>query len=332
MDTDLLKQFGQVLSRQRANLNVRLAIFSFFLVVATILWYLNKLSYEYTTEVTFPLELENTPKGKVIVGDVPEEIILNVRGHGYTLLRYWLASRLTPIEIDLNELPLERLDGSKNKFYLLTSRAQSTVSYQLKGELQLERIIPDQIHFEFTELTEKKVRVAPRLNYSFEQQYMLAGPVTVAPDSIIISGPSSIVDTINSVLTREMEIENISSKQTLSIDISRIDQVSLSNRSVKITIPAEKFTEASFTKAIEVRNLPDTLSVILVPRMVNVKCNVVLSKYRTVSDRYIDAYVDYLQIKNSMDNNIRVQVNGEKFIVDNLDFDPKHVEYFIEHQ
>ncbi len=332
MDTDLLKQFGQVFSRQRANLKVRLAIFSFFLVVATILWYLNKLSYEYTTEVTFPLELENTPRGKVIVGDVPEEIILNVRGHGYTLLRYWLASRLTPIKIDLNRLPLERIDGSENKFYLLTSRAQSTVASQLKAELQLDRIIPDQLHFEFAELTEKKVKVVPQLTYSFEPQYMLAGLVTVNPDSIIISGPNSIVDTINSVSTKELDVDNITSKQTLTSEIVRIDQVSLSKRNVNITIPSEKFTEASFSKPIAIRNLPDTLSLILLPRMVNVKCNVVLSKYRTVSDMYVEAYVDFLQVENSMDNRLRVQVKGEKYIVDNLDFEPRHVEYFIEHQ
>ncbi|MFO8022102.1 MAG: YbbR-like domain-containing protein [Perlabentimonas sp.] len=332
MDTDLLKQFGQVFSRQRANLKVRLAIFSFFLVVATILWYLNKLSYEYTTEVTFPLELENTPRGKVIVGDVPEEIILNVRGHGYTLLRYWLASRLTPIKIDLNRLPLERMDGSENKFYLLTSRAQSTVTSQLKTELQLDRIIPDQLHFEFAELKEKKVKVVPQLTYSFEPQYMLAGPVTVNPDSIIISGPNSIVDTINSVSTKELDVDNITSKQTLTSEIVRIDQVSLSKRNVNITIPSEKFTEASFSKPIAIRNLPDTLSLILLPRMVNVKCNVVLSKYRTVSDMYVEAYVDFLQVENSMDNRLRVQVKGEKYIVDNLDFEPRHVEYFIEHQ
>ncbi|MDD2197487.1 MAG: CdaR family protein [Bacteroidales bacterium] len=330
MDTNLLKQFGNIFRRQKTKFKVRLAVFSFFFVVALILWYLNKLSYEYTADVNFPVRFENMPKGKVLVGDPPKSVTLNVRGFGYTLLRYRVSSRLTTISINLNSAGLIAVQGEEHKFMLITNRSRHLFSGYLHGDLILEKVSPDTLSFHFTELAERKVAVSPRVTYTLKKQYMIAGDITVNPDSVTLSGPQAIIDTITSVQTEKQSFIDLNQTLQENISLVSIPQVSLSHRNAKITIPVERFTEANFSLPIEVKNLPDSLRLIVLPRSVNVKCNVVVSDYQDIENSSVSAYVDFNEAKLMLDNKLRVRVMGKVHSVTNLSFEPKFVEFIIE--
>ena len=330
MKTSLLKQFRKVFSNDKANLNIKLVVFSFFFIVATILWYLNKLSYEYSTDIVFPLKLENMPKGKVMVGTPPSSLTLGVRAYGYTLIRYKIASSLSPININLNQVPLIHLKDSETKHYILTSRLRNSIINQLKGELQLERIYPDSLYFEFTQLESKKVKVASNMSYSMERQHMLSGPITVIPDSITISGPSTLIDTINEVVTIHHKLDKLTETEIRSVNLFEITQVGFSHRRVNVTIPVEKFTEANFVAEIQGINLPDSLRLVLIPRTVNAKCNVIVSQYRNIGNGLVDFFVDFNDTDSSIGNQLRIQMSSRPYVVNNIDFEPKYVQFIIE--
>jgi hypothetical protein len=330
MDTNLLKQFGKVLTRQKTNLRVKVLVFAFFFCVATILWYLNKLSYEYSTNVTLPLKFENLPKGKVMVGDPPKSINLGVRSYGYTILRYRIGASLSPVYIDLSQVTLFQLEGSETKSYILTSRVRSIIANQLKGDLALEQVMPDTLFFEFTQLTEKKVKVIPNLSYSFDRQHMLSGPILITPDSITISGPKSLLDTIENVTTSIVRFEKISESESKSLQLQEIKQIGFSHRRVNILIPVERFTEAKFSLPVEVRNQPDSIRILIIPRNVNIKCNVIISKHRVLNSDNIEVFVDYHDVNPIFGNKLRVQIVAKPFLISNMDFEPKYVEYIIE--
>lgn len=330
MDIKLLRQVEKVFKRQKANFKVRLAIFSFFLAVATILWYLNKLSYEYTAEVTFPVRFENMPQGKIMVGDPPKSVSLSVRGFGYTLLRYKLSSRLTAISINLKSAGVTEIDEQGHKVMLITNRARHLFSGYLSGDLILEKVTPDTLFLHFTNLAQRKVPVKPKISYTLQKQHMISGSILVKPDSVTLSGPQAIIDTIRFI--ESINHEFIDLNHTLQKDIPLISypQVSLSHRSARLSIPVERFTEANFSAPVEVRNLPDSIRLIVLPRSVKVKCNVVVSKYKDIENSSVKAYVDFNEANLMLDNKLRVRVEGKPHSVSNLTFEPKFVEFIIE--
>jgi hypothetical protein len=299
-------------------------------VVATILWYLNKLSSEYTTDLSFPLRIVNQPKGKIIVGDPPKEISLKVNAFGYYLLRYKIGSSLMPITVDLSQAYLLPYNNSDSQFFLLTSRLRRSISSQLSGEFQLEAIMPDTLFFEFTTLVEKKVRVVPNLNITFERQYMQSGPVIALPDSITISGPKSLIDTISEIYTLPVKQDRLVSTFETSATLPSIKQVAFSHRKVEVTLPVEKFTEASITVPVEVNNQPENTDVKLIPSSVVLKCNVVLSQYSNLNSRYFTAQVDYFAIDMNMAKRLRVTITRKPDFIQKYDFEPKYIEYIIE--
>ena len=326
----MLKQFNDVIRRKKTRLNTRLAVFSFFLVIAIILWYLNKLTNEYTTELLFPVKIVNQPKGKVIVGEPVKELSLRVTAFGYNLLPYKIGSSLLPITIDLNQSILTPIPGTGSRSYILTSRLRHSISSQLSGDFQLESILPDTIIFEFTTLVEKKVKVKPNLQVNFERQFMQAGLVVTTPDSIIISGPKSIIDTINQVTTLPIIRSNLFENTDLVASLPVIKQVGFSHRKVHVMLPVEKFTEAKIDVPIEAVNVPSDIAIKLMPSIVTIKCNVVLSQYTTLNSKQFSVQVDYNSVDQNSGNRLRVNVTRKPDKVQRYDFEPKYVEYLIE--
>jgi hypothetical protein len=91
----------------------------------------------------------------------------------------------------------------------------------------------------------------------------------------------------------------------------------------------EKFTEAHINQTIDIRNLPDTLRLILIPRSVDIKCNVAMSSYKDLREN-LEVFVDYRDIHSIMDNRLPVQLISQPYVVKNLNFEPMFVEFIIE--
>ncbi len=70
-------------------------------IIATVLWFLNALNKEYTTEITYPIKYTELPKGKLLVSEPPKEMTLAIKAHGFALLRYSISTSFLPIVLNV---------------------------------------------------------------------------------------------------------------------------------------------------------------------------------------------------------------------------------------
>jgi len=330
VDSTLLKQFNTLLHRDKARLNLRIAVFSFFLVISLVLWYLNKLNNDYVTEVEYPVTFVNPPRNKIMVGTPPKSITLKVSGFGYSLIRFNLATSLSPIVIDINSFALMEMGGSKEKTYILTSRARGAVSSQLSSDIQLVSIFPDSLFFEFSDLIRKKVKVIPNIKVDFQRQHMLSGKIICNPDSIVITGPKAVIDTVNEVYTQQKLFVNISATASKSLNLIPLKQVGFSHRKVDITIPAEKFTEVVLDIPITTANLDEGVGIILLPPSIKMRVNVPIGKASEVKPHSFSAMVNLADISTFQRNKVRVELKSIPENVSIVDFNPKTIEFYLE--
>ena len=104
-------------------------IFAFFLAVSCGFWFLQKLEDTFESEVVFPIEIVEMPKGMVITSPLPKEIIVNVQDRGtnlFNFVRY--SSEVEPIKIDFSLYD----DGAQtNKVAIPTVDLQRVIQQQL---------------------------------------------------------------------------------------------------------------------------------------------------------------------------------------------------------
>lgn len=108
-------------------------------IIATVLWFLNALNKEYTTEITYPIKYTELPKGKLLVSEPPKEMTLAIKAHGFALLRYSISTSFLPIVLNVSSL-LDKKDLLE--YTINTSEIKDRISTQLNTDIQLISIKP----------------------------------------------------------------------------------------------------------------------------------------------------------------------------------------------
>jgi hypothetical protein len=331
MDDGLLKQFRNLVERDKVKFYQKLLVFFFFLVVATIFWFLSALNRDYTADLQYPVRYTNLPKGKVLINQLPENLTLKVTGHGYTLLKHRLSRKLLPIIFDVNSFILSSIEDTVNqKFYVLSRVAHSKITNQLSSEIEIQEILPDSIIFVFSDVTSRKLAVKPVLNLEFEKQFMVKGAIKSIPDSVDVEGPQSLLDTMQYAYTQLVNIAKVKETQSKTVGFEEFDQVYYSEKKVTVDIPVEQFTETSLKIPIATVNVPEGLTLKLFPAEITVSYMVALSDYDKIKPQHFMATADYLLLENGNPQKLRIQVERMPEHIVFIRHYPESVDYIIE--
>lgn len=306
----------------------KLLLFSFFLAVSVLIWTLNALSKNYTTEIKYPISYTNFPEDKVQINELPGNLDLKVNAHGYALLRYKLSNRPVPINFRVTSFTMNRFPGDSSKFFLQTRYAREQISRQLPGELELIDLSPDSLIFQFASEVEKLVPIKPDISYKVDKQFTLMNDVQLSPDSILVRGPDVYLDTLSFLITEKKDLGLLEKSFSEKLDLMKYPGFNYESDKVECTIDLEKLTELQLSVPIRIEGLPDSMRMQTFPPSVRVSGVVGLSNYERVSPESFWAEVKYTDV---LENKKRIQVNLEQYpdFLMNIDFYPQTVEYLL---
>ena len=125
-------------------------IFTFFLFLSFIFWYLNSLGKELEADLNYPVRYISLPKGMEFTEKLPEKLNINLVGPGYSIFKLKYSGNRTPAIIDLSKVGYRRSRGNPDySYYLLSSGLIKTITNQLKTECKITTIKPDTLFFSF---------------------------------------------------------------------------------------------------------------------------------------------------------------------------------------
>lgn len=315
------------------NRNIRIdrniLSYTICVIIAAILWFLNALNKEYTSEISYPVRYTDLPKGKYLVSELPSDITLEVKAKGFTLVGYRISTSFLPINLDINSYSNYMLEKDNILEYTLKlSTIKDRINNQLNSDIKLLNIKPEEIYFKFSHAVTKMIPVKPIVDYSLKKQYILKDEITAVPDSILVSGPASMMDTLSYIPTQIWKAGEISKNLSRTIDLDFPPNFSAEEKSVKINIELERFTEAKRNIPISVWNLPDSLNIKLFPNTVDISYEIGLSRYDKVTDKDFEFIVNYSQTPNS--SYLPVEIVKIPSFIKNLSYTPQKVEYILE--
>ena len=130
------------------RINRNLLIFLFFLLLSFIFWYLNSLSKELDTTISYPVSYTNIPAGKTLTGNLPDMIDLVLKGHGYSILRLKITGNGHPVTIDLSEVSYYHNQISlSGDYYIITAPLINSFNTQIMSECKIMSVKPDTLFF-----------------------------------------------------------------------------------------------------------------------------------------------------------------------------------------
>jgi len=312
-------------SRQKLQSRKRILLFSVFLLISATIWLLNALSKNYTSVIEYPLVYADFPEDKVFVGELPGHMDLQINASGYALLRYKMFRKPVPISFDISAFNLNRGQDSSSA-YILTRYLKDQISRQLDTELQILEIKPDTLHFRFAGKVVRMVAVRPDFNYTIVKQFTIKDQIMLSPDSVEVTGPDIILDTLSYILTEGVDLGELTKNYSDKVRLKRQADLSYNVSRVNCSIELERFTELQVEVPIEVLNLPDSILLQTFPSSISINCKVGLSKFERIEAYPFSAVVDFEKIEEGA-TTLNVSIQNLPDYLLGYEYYPRTVEY-----
>ncbi|MEJ5267421.1 MAG: CdaR family protein [Bacteroidales bacterium] len=324
---DKKKNIVLVLKRKFRSRNV--LIFIFFVIISTILWFLNALNKTYVTDFNLNISFINIPEN-LIQKNISKTFIIKVKGTGFSLIREKFNNLDIPINIDLNNknIKIFSLENSSEK-YILTRDIVPLISKLFSDEVSIGKIIPDTIFFVDKRCISKTVPIKANLVFPENDISNFISEIIISPKKITIYGEKGIIDTINYLYTqpREVILTSLNNYFELPILDKFEGKINFSIKKVIVNVKVKEFTEKKLLVKITPENFPEEFDVILSPNEVNIVCKIPLSDYENIKSEDFHAFVDY-QIRGKDMIQVKVESKNTKARVTQIN--PEFINYILQ--
>jgi len=312
------------------KLNQNILIFGFFLLISFLFWFLNALSNIYNTEISIPIEYSNSPENKLIAEVQATTIKIKITAVGYRIINYKTTS-IDPVIISLSRYKPKSVEGTNNKkFFILSQSLKEEIMNAVGKDLNVSIIGPDSLIFSMDEVITKKLPVLKNFTVGFKKQFMLKNDISLSPDSVLVKGVKSLLDTLSEVFTKYDKLTDLDASQIYEIDLINIPGIEFSSNRVHCNIEVEEFTEMKYELPIEVINLPDQLKIKIYPANATIAVNVGFSRYQTIYRDQFRLIADYKEAGDSQVSRLRVKVAKAPENISTIRIYPQSVDFIIE--
>ncbi len=301
--------------------------FVWFLITAIFFWLLIKLSKQYTTTQTFLISYSKLPQDKLLQKDPIKEVTILIKGTGFKLFTSKLSQR--KIDVDASKI----VKSSGNKYILSLKNQQNTIQNQLPNGLQIVHFNNENIILQLGYLASKKVAIQPNYSMQFKAGYDLIEKVSIQPDSVTITGPTAIIDTITKVYLQKKIFKNVSENisESLSLIIPKEEfNIRTTIKKVVLTAKVEKFTEGSFDVPFSIVNVPNTIKINTFPKNVKIVFKVSLKDFNRIHKEAFSVECDYKQSKKNHLNYLEAKLVSKPNLVKRVKIIPNKIDFLIQ--
>lgn len=304
------------------------AILTICISIAFVFWLIIKLSYLYRTSIVIPIVYELKPEMTFKVPP-PTKCEVDVRATGWNLMT------MQKSQILLTE------DKIQQHTLISGQDLQQEVQKMFGSNIQIYDIIPNVIELFVDSLIEKQVPIISNIDIKTLPQYRLLGQPNFVPNTLTVTGPKSILDTMTSWQTEHQEIDSvsISMRRVVPLRIHENLQVSTHVKEVEMHVEVQQLTEKKITLPISTNKhlQQDSFIFALIPNQVTITCLVGLQDYNKLqaSDFEVEVELPELtKLKKSADkatqvDMLKVRIKKKPIYADVSNIEPKSVQYLI---
>ncbi len=203
--------------------------------IAVGIWTYVALHSEYTFTIALPITYE-LPSDFAFGTLVPDSLTLNIRGAGFELLNFLINP---PAALRLSFV------GLQHDTVLTISQTQLHRLLPLHRNVDLLNIFPSTLHLVIGKTVAKKIPVEVPLQIHVADQFILAAPPKISPDSVIVRGHPSIVDTLRRLTLPPIHVYDVSEPFSLPITLAYMPEyyLSVTPRTAQLSVDIQMLAE-----------------------------------------------------------------------------------------
>ncbi|WP_029037455.1 CdaR family protein [Salinimicrobium xinjiangense] len=297
--------------------------FLFFLFFAIVIWIFVQFSKQYDEILSVPVEYTNVPPDKLLKEDKPESVELRMQDNGFNLA--WFSLFPPTLTLDVS-----KANEENGKLVYVIDQNRSEILNQLRIDFDDSKFLRDAIVIGFEQKQEKKLPVKSKIDIAYAPGYSAVEDLRISPDSIRVSGPDNILDTLSALYTFSLELTKVKEDVTGSvpIDTTALPNVTLYRKRVNYSVDVEKFTEGNVQVPIELINVPPELNVVIFPKETVLFFQVNLKDFNKVTASDFRVVANFKNVRGNQDFLIPEVVQKPEF-TSNIRLNEKRIQFII---
>lgn len=282
------------------------------LAISSIWWFYVTLTEEQTATIELPTRVVNLRADEALTQVPPDRVRVQVRGEGIQMLRLAISPPAVPINASGEEVNLRSAVG-------------------LDGQLDLINVFPQFIDLRKEPRVSRRIPVRLRADLQVPPTHDLIEPARVEPDSVVVSGAGSIVDSLRFWPTDSVVVSNATDSLIRRVALADTLQ-GLVRRGIDVvlmTAQARQFTEGERVIDVRVPGSPDG-AITLEPPTVTVRYRVPVDQYQqSLGAQDFFAMVPYDVIRADTTGRVTPQVQAPAYLnVRDVQVRPSYLDYY----
>jgi hypothetical protein len=290
--------------------------------IAFVFWVLVKLSQSYPTVKPVVINIEMA-EDKSLLAYPPTDIQAELKGTGWDLMLEHFYHSKIPVFISML---------NSNSLYLNQNRMRTEIRNSLRfSAIEVLSVNYEEIQVELDNKASKKVPIQLDKDLAFSPGNQLRQAPTLTPDSVLITGPASILDSLDFWATTPLVLTDLKSSSTLDWPlVSPGPELLLDRSEVAINLELEQFTEKTLYIPVTITHAPEGDSLKVFPDKIQLTCQVGLSRYSEVlyQNFAIEADLQNVPLQEGK-NTVPVRLVRFPLFVKGVKLERQSVEFFI---
>ena len=304
---------------RRANINT----FLFFLFFAFVIWFFVQFSKQYNEIINIPVNYVNIPPDKMLTEDNPSEVKLRMVENGFKIA--WFSFFPPTLDIDVSKTFQEN-----GKLFYVIDENREDILAQLNIDFDDNRFVKDALAINFEQKEEKMLPVISRISVGYAPGYGSLDSLQLEPDSVRVTGPQPVLDTLNAVYTVPLELKKASAalRGNVALDSTGLGGVNFYRDEVNYSLEVEKYTEGKVMVPIELINVPEGTNVVIFPKETLLFYQVNLEDYNKVTQADFRVVADFSKVEENQDFLIP-EIAQKSGLTNNLRLNEKKIQFII---
>ena len=265
----------------------KINIILFSVLFSILIWGSVTLSDQFYSSMDFGIKVVDQPTGYSCGVINPDKISVKLKAKGWQLITMVLGSQTEYIVSADKDSGLITLDPFN----------EINENNWLSAGVSITEIIPRQISFKVEKNKFKRLKIEAATDLSFSNEYGLATPIRIYPDSVLVAGPSSVLDNITSIKTKVVKLSSLDSKIKIITELEEPKGFELEQNKAELTIDVQRIVEKTFENIkIKINGMPNDRDVVLIPNTIDCGLRGGINILGKINQNEISASIEYGQI------------------------------------
>lgn len=277
--------------------SIKINMFFFFLLLAIIFWALTKFSKENSAKIEANLVYVNLPENYLLSDENIDTITFDITSNGFDFLVYKMKQPSVTIDVS------KYFNDTNKKATIASDILKEEIAKQINYAGTVRNLSKTELIIELQGVQSKKIPVIVNTVLTYKQGFKKVDTLIAVPDSINVAGPQRLLDSIRSIGTKQLVLQNVDKNISNRIALEELPFAELNSKTKNVIVKqtVKEFAQKKLVLPIQLINVPAKTTLKIIPESVEITFIVPIEKFAAISAQDFEIVCDYEQ-RNKEEN------------------------------